>query len=190
MWASSFEQPHRHHAIKLSELRPDKFERAGRRSLAPVIAAYHALVRSAAIRPVGWYRASRSRLRHRDQLGHAVAGRVAAQVDHVQRDPGLLQLAEERIEGGAEHAIELRRDDHVARPPPSFRSYLGGNLSDTGGRPCVGRASAHTGQAGCYEDAHRRRSRRGGRVDDRPDPFAELLPNCYPAEFLPVDNFG
>jgi hypothetical protein len=27
-------------------------------------------------------------------------------------------------------------------------------------------------------------------VDDRPDPFAELLPNCYPAEFLPVDNFG
>ena len=52
------------------------------------------------------------------QLGHAVAGGVAAEVDHVQVDAGLLQLGQhvERIEGGAEHAVELGRDDDVAGP--------------------------------------------------------------------------
>jgi hypothetical protein len=51
-----------------------------------------------------------------DQLGYPAARRVAAKVDHVQADTGRLELAEdvERVEVGAEPAVELRRDDHVA----------------------------------------------------------------------------
>jgi hypothetical protein len=52
-----------------------------------------------------------------DQLGDAVAGGVATEVDHVQPDAGLLQLTRDsqRIKGGPEHPVELRRDHHVAR---------------------------------------------------------------------------
>ena len=49
-------------------------------------------------------------------LADTVAGDVAAEIDHVQADVLLLQSFEhaERVQGGAEHAVQLRRDDHVA----------------------------------------------------------------------------
>jgi hypothetical protein len=51
------------------------------------------------------------------ELGDAVSGDVAAEVDHVQADAALLQLAKhvERIEGRAEHAVELGGDHGIAR---------------------------------------------------------------------------
>jgi hypothetical protein len=50
------------------------------------------------------------------EFADPVAGDVAAEIDHVQADAALFQLREhiERIERRAEHAIELRGDDHVA----------------------------------------------------------------------------
>jgi hypothetical protein len=50
-----------------------------------------------------------------DQFGDAFVGRVAAQVGHVRANAGFLQQAThvERIESGAEHAVELLGD--VAR---------------------------------------------------------------------------
>jgi hypothetical protein len=55
------------------------------------------------------------------QLADAIAGDVAAEVDHVQADAALLQLPEyvQRIEGGTEHAVELGGDHHVAGCNPA-----------------------------------------------------------------------
>ena len=52
-----------------------------------------------------------------DQLADAVAGRVTAEVDHVQADAGCLHLGKdvEGIEGGTEHPVQLWRDDDIAR---------------------------------------------------------------------------
>src|ERR1043166_2718908 len=62
----------------------------------------------------------RSRMRSRSASATAlrivaVAGDVAAEIDHVQADALLLQTFKhaQRVQG-AEHAVELRRDDHVA----------------------------------------------------------------------------
>jgi len=60
-----------------------------------------------------------------NQLADAVAGDVAAQVDHVQRDLVLFQLLQraQRVGRGAERAVKLRRDDditglHRSQEPP------------------------------------------------------------------------
>lgn len=52
-----------------------------------------------------------------DQLAHAVAGHIGAEIHHVQADALFLEPAEdgERVEVGAEHAVELGGDDGVAR---------------------------------------------------------------------------
>jgi hypothetical protein len=52
-----------------------------------------------------------------DELRNSVSGHITTQIDHMQTDIVLLELPEyiERIQGGAEHAVELRGDRRVAR---------------------------------------------------------------------------
>lgn len=64
------------------------------------------------------------------ELADTVASGVAAQVDHVQRDAAVFQILQhsERIEGGAEHAVKLGGNDHVAPGEPlpelaAFRTF-------------------------------------------------------------------
>ena len=63
-----------------------------------------------------------------DQLGDAVAGRVAAQVDHVQRDTALLQLAQdvERI------GYKTGPDEAVARRVLAGRNTCDARISGIG----------------------------------------------------------
>jgi hypothetical protein len=58
---------------------------------------------------------------------------VAAEVEEVQRDASLAQDLDDlqRVEGRAEQAVELRRDDDVALPQPGEQRSADGAL---GGR--------------------------------------------------------
>src|SRR4029077_6438232 len=64
-----------------------------------------------------------------NELGDAVAGDVATEIEKPQRDPPTLEIADhvERIPGGSEHPVELGGDHNVAGlehsdKPCSFRS--------------------------------------------------------------------
>src|SRR6266849_5384260 len=64
-----------------------------------------------------------------DELGDAIAGDIATKIEEPQRDPPVLEVADDRecVERGAEHPVELGGDHDVAGSersdkPRSFRS--------------------------------------------------------------------